>query len=76
MALKNYLDYDGLLYWKQKIQAWVSAKFALKTDIPTTLPADGGNADTVADILLLVMFLPMPNSQIQFTLIQIIIQHQ
>lgn len=47
MALKNYLDYDGLLYWKQKIQAWVSAKFALKTDIPTTLPADGGNADTV-----------------------------
>lgn len=47
MALKNYLDYDGLLYWKQKIQAWVSAKFALKTDIPTTLPADGGDADTV-----------------------------
>lgn len=48
MALKNYLDYDGLLYWKQKIQAWVTAKFALKTDIPTTLPADGGDADTVS----------------------------
>ncbi|XBX03735.1 hypothetical protein QMP26_24740 [Enterocloster clostridioformis] len=47
MALKNYLDYDGLLYLKQKIQAWVSTKFALKTDIPTTLPANGGNADTV-----------------------------
>ncbi len=47
MALKNYLDYDGLLYLKQKIQAWVSTKFAMKTDIPTTLPANGGNADTV-----------------------------
>ena len=47
MALKNYLDYDGLLYWKQKFQVWISTKFALKTDIPTTLPADGGNADTV-----------------------------
>lgn len=47
MALKNYLDYDGLLYWKQKIQAWGKTYFALKTDIPTTLPADGGNADTV-----------------------------
>lgn len=47
MALKNYLDYDGLLYLKQKIQTWVSNKFALKTDIPTTLPANGGNADTV-----------------------------
>lgn len=48
MALKkNFLDYDGLLYWKQKFQAWVLAKFALKTDVPTTLPADGGNADTV-----------------------------
>lgn len=47
MALKNYLDYDGLLYWKQKIQAWGRGLFALKTDIPTTLPADGGNADTV-----------------------------
>lgn len=47
MTLKNYLDYDGLLYWKQKIQAWVTVKFALKTDIPTSLPADGGNADTI-----------------------------
>lgn len=47
MALKNYLDYDGLLYLKQKLQTWVSAKFALKTDIPDSLPADGGNADTV-----------------------------
>lgn len=47
MALKNYLDYDGLLYWKQKFQVWIQTKFALKSDIPTTLPADGGNADTV-----------------------------
>lgn len=47
MALKNYLDYDGLLYWKTKFQTWVSSKFALKTDIPSSLPANGGNADTV-----------------------------
>lgn len=47
MALKNYVDYDGLLYWKTKFQTWISSKFALKTEIPSTLPADGGNADTV-----------------------------
>lgn len=43
----NFLDYNGLLYFKQKIQTWVTNKFALKTEIPSSLPADGGNADTV-----------------------------
>lgn len=43
----NFLDYDGLLYFKTKIQAWVNSKFALKTEIPESLPADGGDADTV-----------------------------
>lgn len=45
----NFLDYDGLLYWKQKIQTWGLNTFALKKEIPTKLPANGGNADTVSD---------------------------
>lgn len=43
----KYITLDGLSTFATGLASKISAKFAKKTDIPTSLPANGGNAATV-----------------------------
>ena len=43
----NFLGPDGVSHLVLSLMNKLNGSFAKKTDIPTTLPADGGNADTV-----------------------------
>lgn len=57
LASESYKDSEGNLIWSRAcdrgnadtLDGKHASDFALKTDIPTTLPANGGNADTVGN---------------------------
>lgn len=43
----KYITFENLGIFARKLAAELTSRFAKKSDIPTSLPANGGNADTV-----------------------------
>lgn len=69
MAIKDYLNYNGLQTFYNKIKE----KFALKAEIPITLPANGGTADNSDKVdgyhIVVSSTVPTVNNQSIITLV-------